>query len=60
MSVSLLSTYKLFSFFRDTIRYDYTHEILPGEQSIFKGESIQKDRRISIILRNEPDQKETS
>lgn len=45
---------------RDTIRYDYTHEILPGEQSIFKGESIQKDRRISIILRNEPDQKETS
>ena len=41
--------------FRDAARYEYTHEILPEEQSLFKGEVIPRDRRISVIMRNEPD-----
>lgn len=36
-------------------RYDYTHEVLKNEDSFFKGEQVFKDRRISIICRNEPD-----
>lgn len=35
-------------------RYDFTHEILKNEESYFKGEKIVKNRRISIICRNEP------
>lgn len=38
-------------------RYDYTHEILSNEGSIFKGKRIIKDRRISVICRNEPSNK---
>lgn len=34
-------------------RYEYTHEILPDELSVFKGVRIPRDRRISIISRNE-------
>lgn len=36
-------------------RYDYTHEVLKNEESIFKGEKILKGRRISVMCRNEPD-----
>lgn len=36
-------------------RFDYTHEILSNEHSVFKGQKIFKDRRISVICRNEPD-----
>uniref|UniRef100_A0A1B6LUG8 Alpha-ketoglutarate-dependent dioxygenase AlkB-like domain-containing protein n=1 Tax=Graphocephala atropunctata TaxID=36148 RepID=A0A1B6LUG8_9HEMI len=39
---------------RDSVRYDFTHEILPNETSTFKQEPIRKKRRISIICRNEP------
>ncbi|CAG9861489.1 unnamed protein product [Phyllotreta striolata] len=39
---------------KDTARFDYTHEILCNEKSIFKGAQIFKDRRISVICRNEP------
>lgn len=35
-------------------RYDYKHEILSNEHSKFDGEVIVKDRRISVICRNEP------
>nr|CAI5862590.1 unnamed protein product [Callosobruchus analis] len=42
---------------KGTARFDYTHEILSNEHSVFKGESILKDRRISVICRNEPDPK---
>ncbi|XP_060533752.1 alpha-ketoglutarate-dependent dioxygenase alkB homolog 7, mitochondrial [Cylas formicarius] len=42
---------------KGTARFDYTHEILANEKSIFKGETIVKNRRISIICRNEPDPK---
>ena len=40
---------------RDVIRYDYMHEVLANEHSIFNGEPVEKDRRISIICRSEPD-----
>uniref|UniRef100_A0A1I8PFX8 Alpha-ketoglutarate-dependent dioxygenase AlkB-like domain-containing protein n=1 Tax=Stomoxys calcitrans TaxID=35570 RepID=A0A1I8PFX8_STOCA len=35
-------------------RYDFTHEILANQQSCFMGQPVKKDRRISIICRNEP------
>jgi len=35
-------------------RYDYTHEVLKEEESFFKDEHIPRDRRISVICRNEP------
>ncbi|XP_055910260.1 alpha-ketoglutarate-dependent dioxygenase alkB homolog 7, mitochondrial [Eupeodes corollae] len=35
-------------------RYNFTHEILSNENSIFKGTPIKKGRRISIICRNDP------
>lgn len=35
-------------------RYNFTHEILKNEESFIKGEQILKNRRISIICRNEP------
>lgn len=38
-----------------TARYDYTHEILKNEESFFKEEKVVKNRRISVICRNEPD-----
>ncbi|XP_018571209.1 alpha-ketoglutarate-dependent dioxygenase alkB homolog 7, mitochondrial [Anoplophora glabripennis] len=40
---------------KDTARFDYTHEILSNEHSVFKGGKVLKDRRISVICRNEPD-----
>lgn len=39
---------------RDKVRYDYTHEVLRKELSIFKSQPILKTRRISVICRNEP------
>lgn len=38
---------------RGTSRYDYTHEILKNEESSFKGTTVHKDRRISIVCRND-------
>ncbi|KAF5284204.1 hypothetical protein FQR65_LT00204 [Abscondita terminalis] len=35
-------------------RFDYTHEILANDHSMFKGARIEKDRRISVICRNSP------
>ncbi|KAK4878793.1 hypothetical protein RN001_011299 [Aquatica leii] len=35
-------------------RFEYTHEILSNDKSIFKGKHIEKDRRISVICRNSP------
>ncbi|CAF0716926.1 unnamed protein product [Brachionus calyciflorus] len=40
---------------KDTIRYDYAHEVLKNTESIFKNQVVNKTRRISIICRNEPD-----
>lgn len=39
---------------RNTARYDYTHEILDNKVSQIFGKTVEKDRRISIICRNEP------
>ncbi|XP_033112032.1 alpha-ketoglutarate-dependent dioxygenase alkB homolog 7, mitochondrial-like isoform X2 [Anneissia japonica] len=38
---------------RDCVRYEFTHEILPNETSSFRGEKVHKNRRISVICRNE-------
>ncbi|XP_036339300.1 alpha-ketoglutarate-dependent dioxygenase alkB homolog 7, mitochondrial [Rhagoletis pomonella] len=35
-------------------RYNFTHEILANDVSHFQGQHIKKDRRISIICRNDP------
>ncbi|KAK3612311.1 hypothetical protein CHS0354_011029 [Potamilus streckersoni] len=39
---------------KNVARYDYKHEVLPEEKSVFKGTVIPKERRISVICRNEP------
>lgn len=36
-------------------RYKYKHEILKNDESYYKGQYINKDRRISVICRCEPD-----
>ncbi|XP_029650215.1 LOW QUALITY PROTEIN: alpha-ketoglutarate-dependent dioxygenase alkB homolog 7, mitochondrial-like [Octopus sinensis] len=38
---------------RDQARFDYTHEVLPDKTSMFKGKSIPRSRRISVISRLE-------
>lgn len=40
---------------KGSARYDYKHEILKNEESYFKGQKIDKGRRLSVICRNEPD-----
>lgn len=35
-------------------RYNFTHEILGNDMSHFQGQQVKKDRRISIICRNDP------
>ena len=35
----------------DLARYDFTHEILAAEQSVFNGKRVTKSRRISFIHR---------
>lgn len=42
---------------RDQARYDFTHEILKEEQSVFKGHKVPRLRRISVICRNLPDER---
>lgn len=44
---------------KGTARFDYTHEILKNQDSMFKGQKVDKDRRISVICRNEADPKYT-
>jgi len=39
---------------KDWARFDFTHEILKNEESYFNGESIFKERRVSLLCRNEP------
>jgi len=40
--------------FRGTARYEYTHEVLPNEKSFFKGQKVERTRRISVICRSDP------
>ena len=37
------------------MRYHYTHAILPGEKSEFKGQRVERERRVSVICRTHPD-----
>lgn len=39
---------------RDQARYDFTHEILKDEESVFNGQKVPRLRRISVICRNLP------
>ncbi|XP_066926480.1 alpha-ketoglutarate-dependent dioxygenase alkB homolog 7, mitochondrial-like [Clytia hemisphaerica] len=39
---------------RDALRFDFTHEVLANKDSYFQGKHIQKNRRVSILHRNEP------
>lgn len=49
----LLRQYSLY-IMSNSARYNFTHEILSNNESFFKGQKIEKGRRISIICRNEP------
>lgn len=40
---------------RDQARYNFTHEILKDEESVFNGRKVPRQRRISVICRNLPD-----
>lgn len=40
---------------RDQARFNYTHEILKDEESVFNGQKVPRHRRISVICRNLPD-----
>lgn len=45
----------LFSYlYRDEARYKFTHEILKDEESVFNGQKVPRQRRISVICRNLP------
>nr|XP_057904756.1 alpha-ketoglutarate-dependent dioxygenase alkB homolog 7, mitochondrial [Doryrhamphus excisus] len=39
---------------RNQARYDFTHEILKDEESVFNGQKVPRQRRISVICRNLP------
>uniref|UniRef100_A0AAV2KK72 Uncharacterized protein n=1 Tax=Knipowitschia caucasica TaxID=637954 RepID=A0AAV2KK72_KNICA len=39
---------------RDDVRYKFTHEILKDEESVFNGQRVPRQRRISVICRNLP------
>ena len=49
----LLKRYSLY-IMAHSARYNFTHEILKNEESFIKNQKIEKNRRISIICRNEP------
>ncbi|XP_054728688.1 alpha-ketoglutarate-dependent dioxygenase alkB homolog 7, mitochondrial [Anastrepha obliqua] len=49
----LLRRYSLYIMSHSS-RYNFTHEILANDVSHFQGQHIKKDRRISIICRNDP------
>uniref|UniRef100_A0A3Q1ENS3 AlkB homolog 7 n=1 Tax=Acanthochromis polyacanthus TaxID=80966 RepID=A0A3Q1ENS3_9TELE len=40
---------------RDQARYEYTHEILKDEESVFNGQKVPRQRRISVICRSLPE-----
>ncbi|KAM3863850.1 alpha-ketoglutarate-dependent dioxygenase alkB homolog 7, mitochondrial [Diretmus argenteus] len=39
---------------RNQARYDFTHEILKDEESVFHGRRVPRQRRVSVICRNLP------
>lgn len=41
-------------FFRNSVRYDLTHEILNDDVSFFGDLKVNRERRIAVIMREEP------
>ena len=41
--------------YRNAVRYQFTHEILPSELSVWKENNVERKRRVSVILRCEPE-----
>ncbi|NXS22679.1 ALKB7 dioxygenase, partial [Mystacornis crossleyi] len=39
---------------RGAARYEFTHEILPDEESFFGGLRVPRGRRVALIFRNDP------
>ncbi|KAK9512589.1 hypothetical protein O3M35_000980 [Rhynocoris fuscipes] len=54
MTVDALLKRRSFYIMKDFIRYDFTHEVLKNDESLFMGERIHKGRRVSLICRSEP------
>ncbi|XP_013876347.1 alpha-ketoglutarate-dependent dioxygenase alkB homolog 7, mitochondrial [Austrofundulus limnaeus] len=52
--VDLLLSRRSLYIMRDQARYNFTHEILKDEQSVFNGTRVPRQRRISVICRNRP------
>ncbi|KAM9392637.1 alpha-ketoglutarate-dependent dioxygenase alkB homolog 7, mitochondrial [Pholidichthys leucotaenia] len=52
--VDLLLCRRSLYILRDETRYKFTHEILKDEESVFNGERVPRQRRISVICRNLP------
>ncbi|KXJ10411.1 alpha-ketoglutarate-dependent dioxygenase alkB homolog 7, mitochondrial [Exaiptasia diaphana] len=50
---ALLPRFSLY-IMRGPIRFSFTHEILEGRKSTWKGQDVTRDRRISVILRSQP------
>ena len=42
------------------MRHEFTHEVLADNESYFNGVHMPRDRRISIICRDEPRQQKTT
>ncbi|BFY99762.1 hypothetical protein BsWGS_02802 [Bradybaena similaris] len=40
---------------KNRARYEFTHEVLKAEDSVFRNQIVPRDRRISVICRCEPD-----
>lgn len=46
--------FTVFCYSREQARYNFTHEILKDEESVFNGQKVLRQRRISVICRNLP------
>ncbi|KAK4323555.1 hypothetical protein Pmani_005752 [Petrolisthes manimaculis] len=42
---------------KDQSRFNYTHEVLGDKESFFGNEAVERGRRVSIICRNHPSEK---
>jgi len=49
----LLPVYSLYSM-KDNLRFDYTHEVLAKDVSFWSGKPVPRDRRVSLLIRNDP------
>uniref|UniRef100_A0A3Q2PJF5 Alpha-ketoglutarate-dependent dioxygenase alkB homolog 7, mitochondrial n=1 Tax=Fundulus heteroclitus TaxID=8078 RepID=A0A3Q2PJF5_FUNHE len=52
--LDLLLTRRSLYILRDQARYNFSHEILKDEESVFNGHRVPRQRRISVICRNLP------